>query len=230
MMNITADSVLQAHGVFGKLSPHTTKTLAARATYENYARGETLFKPSDPWPGVIVVLSGIIKSSKTNASGKEQVFSVYEAGSMLGLRGLIGRTTALTKFTALQSGEYLVYPYKDMREAIARDGDFALAILGKIIDLTEAMRERIESLSLKDAHTRLCVWLNTWLEKHYHNKQEAFQAVLPYTQSEIAAQVGTVREVISRSFARLEKDGVLVVSGKRVSVLSRSRLKEAAKA
>jgi DNA-binding transcriptional regulator YhcF (GntR family) len=52
--------------------------------------------------------------------------------------------------------------------------------------------------------------------------------VLPYTQSEIAAQIGTVREVVSRGFSRMEKDGILRASGKRVTLLSRKRLQQMA--
>ena len=44
------------------------------------------------------------------------------------------------------------------------------------------------------------------------------------TQGQIAAQIGTVREVVGRSFRRLEDDGIVVRRGRTVRILNREDL------
>ena len=79
------------------------------------------------------------------------------------------------------------------------------------------------------AHNRLALWLENWLAKNHPDAGDKdVLIVLPYTQSEVAAQIGTVREVVSRGFSRMEKEGILKASGKRVTVLSRAKLREMA--
>lgn len=87
------------------------------------------------------------------------------------------------------------------------------------------MQRMVDEYSLTDANTRLARWLIAWILRHVELPGEQFQIVLPYTQSEIAGQVGTVREVISRGFAKLESEGVLSAAGKRVTVISFQRLR-----
>jgi CRP/FNR family transcriptional regulator len=116
-----------------------------------------------------------------------------------------------------------------MREVMRSEPQLALAVLAEQSRRYSAMTDLVDQLSLSDAHNRLARWLDQWIsENHTDADDNEFLVVLPYTQSEIAAQIGTVREVVSRGFSRMEKDGVLKASGKRVTVLSRSGLRRMA--
>jgi CRP/FNR family transcriptional regulator len=112
-----------------------------------------------------------------------------------------------------------------------REPALAVAILTEQGKRYSSMLDLVDQLSLKDAHNRLASWLDTWVtENHPDAGDNELMLVLPYTQSEIAAQIGTVREVVSRGFSRMEKEGILKASGKRVTLLSRKRLRQMAEA
>jgi len=116
-----------------------------------------------------------------------------------------------------------------MREKMHSDATLANAIITELSRQLSTMTHLVDQLSLKDAHNRLALWLESWLVKNMPDAGDKdVLIVLPYTQSEVAAQIGTVREVVSRGFARMEKEGILKASGKRVSVVSRSKLREMA--
>jgi CRP/FNR family transcriptional regulator len=116
-----------------------------------------------------------------------------------------------------------------LRDVLKREPAFALAALTEQTRRLRQMTELVDQLSLKDAHNRLARWLDHWISSNQPDAGEnEFMVVLPYTQSEIAAQIGTVREVVSRGFSRMEKDGILRASGKRVTIQSRKRLRQMA--
>src|SRR5690606_32958291 len=116
-----------------------------------------------------------------------------------------------------------------IREIMQREPQLAVAILKEQSKRYSSMLDLVDQLSLKDAHNRLANWLDGWInDNHPEAGDSEILVVLPYTQSEIAAQIGTVREVVSRGFSRMEKDGILRASGKRVTILNRKRLRQMA--
>jgi CRP/FNR family transcriptional regulator len=42
------------------------------------------------------------------------------------------------------------------------------------------------------------------------------EVVLPISKQELASQIGTVRELVSRNFSRLQAEGILKVDGRNV--------------
>jgi len=116
-----------------------------------------------------------------------------------------------------------------IREIMHREPKLAVAILKEQTKRFSNMLDLVDQLSLKDAHNRLANWLDGWIADNHPDAGDAeLLVVLPYTQSEIAAQIGTVREVVSRGFSRMEKEGILRASGKRVTILNRKRLRQMA--
>ncbi|MGB5037193.1 MAG: helix-turn-helix domain-containing protein, partial [Blastocatellia bacterium] len=51
---------------------------------------------------------------------------------------------------------------------------------------------------------------------------------LGLTNSELAARVGSVREVVSRSFTRMQNDGFIALKGRSITILDEVRLAELA--
>ena len=49
---------------------------------------------------------------------------------------------------------------------------------------------------------------------------DAIAVILPMTNNELAVQIGTVRELVSRNMIRLQSEGLIVVDNRRVEMLS----------
>ena len=47
---------------------------------------------------------------------------------------------------------------------------------------------------------------------------------LPWTNQEIAARIGTVREIVSRTFSRMAQEGAIRIEGRSVHLVDRGRL------
>ena len=45
---------------------------------------------------------------------------------------------------------------------------------------------------------------------------EGVEVVLPISNQELASQIGTVRELVSRNFSRLQAEGIVKVDGRNV--------------
>ncbi|MCK6440458.1 MAG: Crp/Fnr family transcriptional regulator [Planctomycetes bacterium] len=228
-MTSTKTDRLQHFGIklFSGISPESTDLLAEGAKHVPFQMGQTVVAAGQKYPGLICVLSGQLKYARANRSGKEQVFEIADQGDTLGYEGIASNHAIDHDVAGRKNGEYLLVHYSNVRKAMERDPVLALNVVREAGASLTRMRKLADALSLKDANERLAAWLVTWIESsRKETPDEPFQAVLPFTQSEIAAQVGTVREVISRGFTRMEREGLLTVSGKRIRILSLDGLRK----
>jgi CRP/FNR family transcriptional regulator len=222
-----ATELLRDVPLFRNLSDDVTGQLENRATIKRLEEGETYFQAGQAPRNVSVVLTGQVKLYRVNRAGKEQVFAYLKPGDVFGLSVLTDPSAALPMSAVARAhSEVAELDVNIMRDALKREPQFMLAVLGEQSRRLRKMTDLADQLSLKDAHNRLARWLDHHINQTQPEAGEGdFMIVLPYTQSEIAAQIGTVREVVSRGFSRMEKEGMLRASGKRVTVLSRRKLR-----
>jgi CRP/FNR family transcriptional regulator len=70
----------------------------------------------------------------------------------------------------------------------------------------------VQELSLRDVRQRLVDLL-----RELAQERSTFELV--FSHQELAARIGTVREIVSRTIAKLEKERVIRVDGKMVTLL-----------
>jgi CRP-like cAMP-binding protein len=225
-----ATEMLRDIPLFKGLPEDALNTLESRTTIKRLEDGEVYLSAGKTPKAFCVVLSGQLKFFRVNKAGKEQVFGYTGPNDVFGLTSLTDPyRTFPVNCMSRQNTEIAEIPLTVIREVMHREPQLAVAILREQSKRYSDMLDLVDQLSLKDAHNRLAKWLDTWIsENHPDAGDNEILVVLPYTQSEIAAQIGTVREVVSRGFSRMEKDGILRASGKRVTILSRKRLRQMA--
>jgi CRP-like cAMP-binding protein len=224
-----ATQTLRDIPLFKGLSEDTLAELEARTTVKRLEDGEVYLNAGQPPKAFCVILSGQFKFYRVNKAGKEQVFGYGKPADVFGLSALTDpyRAAPVNVIARANHTEVAEIDLPAIREIMHREPQLAIAILTEQSKRYSDMLDLVDQLSLKDAHNRLAKWLDGWISENHPDAGDAeILVVLPFTQSEIAAQIGTVREVVSRGFSRMEKDGILRASGKRVTIQSRKRLRQ----
>jgi CRP-like cAMP-binding protein len=216
--------------LFKGLSEESINRLEGASTLRRLEKHEMLLAAGQPPQAFCVVLTGQVKFFRINRAGKEQIFGYAGPGNIFGLTSLTDpyRPVPVNSMARMAS-EIIEIDLPVMRDVLQREPGLALSVLKEQSRRYSGMLELADQLSLMDAHNRLARWLDQWISANYPDAgDQEMLVVLPYTQSEIAAQIGTVREVVSRGFSRMEKDGFIRSSGKRITVLNRKGLRKMA--
>ena len=79
----------------------------------------------------------------------------------------------------------------------------------------------IEELSFTTVRHRLISWL---LRQEKAQGDRGPVVLLSVSQQELAAQIGTVRELVSRNLTRLQAQGFISISGREVTILDEAGL------
>ena len=90
----------------------------------------------------------------------------------------------------------------------------------------EIVRRSVESLSLRDVDRRLAQLLLEESADYGRHQGDSVTFELALTHQQIAARIGSVREVVSRAFARLQSSGLVIVNERTVTIPDKRALRD----
>ncbi len=204
--------------LFGSLAEAELQALAARAVERVYSRGDTIFVAGEDARTLFVIMRGAVRAVRFSTDGREQVIHVERAGASIGEIPVFDGGTYPSTAIADEDSVLLSLDRETVRRLFAEYPAMAMAALSVLSQRLRKCAELVEFLSLREVGQRLARLLV--LEAKCSGKNESGGVVvdLKMTNQQIAAQVGSVREVVSRAFTRLQQDGLIKVKGKSIVI------------
>lgn len=209
---------LQAQPLFAALDEAELTSLADRAHLRRYAQGDVLFAEGSACEGLYVLVSGRVKIFKTSASGREQILAVEEPGSSFAELPVFDGGPYPASASAMSDTEVLFISRADVRALCLERPEVALKILQVVAARQRRVVAVIEELSFTTVRHRLVSWLLRQAATSGRPSARGSIITLPSHQ-ELAAHVGTVRELVSRNLARLQAQGFIAVEARVITIL-----------
>ena len=220
-------AVLSRVALFADLSEQELNALAHRTVKHHVRSGETIFTEGDPCQGFFIVEDGEVKIFKTAASGREQVLTVDRTGNSIAEIPVFDGGPYPASAMATVDTTLLFVSKRDFRTLILEHPEIGLKVLKNVGSRLRRLVYLIEELSFTTVRGRLLTYLARLAATEGEHTGRGTELTLP-TNQEMASQVGTVRELISRNLSRLQAEGLLRVDGKRVIIPDVAALTEAA--
>ena len=204
--------------IFRDASPEAIDRLCSVSKLTIIDHEQPLFLEGEKGAPVFFVLEGVVRVFKTNPDGREQTLIQVEAGSPLNLPTVFSAdgSAPASAIPVIQT-TVLAITQQDFREIVLEQRDIALAILR---DMSERVRHLVDlsyDLSLKTVRGRLASFL-------LDECGEDGRIPEHWTREEIAAHIGSVRVVISRTLGAFSGEGLVKLEGRHIVVLDRRLL------
>jgi CRP-like cAMP-binding protein len=212
---------------FRALSPKERAALARRFKSRTFRKGTPIFSEGDPCDGLWVVAEGRIKISRLSPSGREQVLHTEGPGATLGEVPLFDREGYVASASALTAARLLWLPRRELETLCRRRPEVALAIVATMAGRIRAFASLAGGLALRPISERLGWLLLAEARRAGRAGPRGIDFTLPGTREEIAARIGIVRELVSRSLTAFTRRGLITVQGRRCVLLDVKRLEEA---
>jgi CRP/FNR family transcriptional regulator len=212
-----ASDVLAALPYLACVPAAELRRLAARCVWRAVRRGASIFREGEPALGLYVITEGRVKLARLSPAGREQVLHVEGAGASLGEVPVFDGGGYVATAVALTDARLLFVEREALFALCRRRPDVALGIVAVLARRLRRFAALIEDLALRDVTERLAGFLLAEAPRG----GGVFEIG---TQDEVAARLGTVRELVSRSLTRLTAAGVIARTGRRVRVLDRQHL------
>ncbi|HLK51179.1 MAG TPA: Crp/Fnr family transcriptional regulator [Bryobacteraceae bacterium] len=204
--------------IFSGLTESELSFLAQRAVPRHYAPGEVVFAEGEPCAGLYVVESGHIRIFKTSANGREQVLAIDGPGSSVAELPVFDGGAYPASGAAVDAATFLFVSKQDFHALCLAHPQVALKVLRVVGARLRRLVGIIEELSFTTVRHRLASFLVRLARGEGKRTAKGLEITLPASHQEVAAQIGTVRELVSRNLSRFQAEGLLAIDGRSVIV------------
>ena len=219
MSVMTTDNVtaLKRTALFNELDDVALSVLAEHAVPRHYRKDEVLFLAGEQAHGLFVIVSGSVRAFR-ESEGREQVIHVERAGATIAEVPVFDDGTYPSTVAAEEDTDTLFLHKRDVRRLSLQHPEIPLAAVKVLASRLRRCAELVEALSLKEVGQRVARFLVSEARRHGESTSAGISLTLTQTNQQIAARVGSVREVISRALSRLQHDGLIMLDDRKLTI------------
>lgn len=210
--------------LFSGLNDADLTVLAAIAVRRSFVKGEALFSEGDEANGFYLLVEGHLKLCRVSPDGREKVLHFVRPGETFAEAAFFGDGKYPAEARALEAGEAVFLPRQGFMELMTGNPRFAMNLVVSLSLSLRRFARQIEELTFADVTSRLA----SFLVKRAAEKSTSYDGItyleLGIKKGELAAQLGTASETISRTFRKLKEEGILEMEARKVTILQMDRL------
>lgn len=212
---------LKAVPYFSGLGDAVLASIGEHVFEKRAERGEIIFFEGEPADILYFVVNGVVKVFKTSADGKEQIFRIIRPGDSINDVPVISGGVNLASAGAMSPVLLNGIKKKELENLIREHPQIALNIINVLSHRVEELIMLVEDFSFRRVSGRVARILLEYTGKEGVEKPRL-------TQQEIAAMIGTAREMVGRSLKNLEGEGAIRIERNRIIIADQRVLRDIA--
>jgi CRP/FNR family transcriptional regulator len=210
-------NTLRRNPYFDDLPEDMLKEIAEHMQLRGFERGEILFWEGDPCAGLHIIEEGSVKLYRISPQGRQYIIRVLQEGDTCNeVPAFDGGTNPVNVETLEKSKVWMIHD-EMLRTLVKAHPDFALKVLSNFGKNLRGLVRMVSEMAFYQVTNRLARLII---------ELPADEARPHWTQEQLAAQLGTVREVVARSLKELERSGAIRLEERRIHVADETALRQ----
>lgn len=196
--------------------------LVRACAWRSIGQDGQLFREGGSPDGLFIIVEGRVKLVRLSRTGREQVLHIEGPGASLGDVPVVDGGEYLATAVAITRVRVLFVPRRDLLRVCAEHPAVAMGLATTIARRLRSFSTLIGTLSLQAVNARIAGAL---MDQHLSTGEQILDVG---TRDELAARLGTVREIVSRSITQLVRAGAIARVGRRVRIVNVRTLRKMA--
>ena len=207
------DDYLSRVASFDVLDRDAREAIARISSVRRYEDRSLILLEGDLETPVFFVLEGAVRVFRSNLDGREQTLIYLHAGETLNLPGAFA-TRHVVPASADAVGDVLLLgmPVAALRPVVLEHPAVGIALLGMLADRVQHLSVMVYELGLLSVRARIARFLLS-------ERSARRDSPVRWTHAQIAARVGTVRVVVSRTLSALADEGIIRLDRQRIEIV-----------
>lgn len=215
-----AKSLLKAIPYFKALDESALGLVAREVIVRRYQAGEIIFLEGEPDAGLHLVVEGLCKVYRLSEGGREHVLATMRPTDSCNEVPVVDGGPNPANFAALEDSTVWVISADSLTRLRRQFPTLNEMIIKNLAMRCRQLVQRVYNLSFLSVTGRLAAFL---LQQSEESDQLSHRRM---TQDEIAAHLGTVREMVARAFKELQEAELIAIDRHRIEILDREGLEE----
>ena len=203
---------LRGNEYFDELPESMLKEIADHTHLREYQRGDVLFWEGDPCDGLFIVQQGSAKIFRLSPHGRQYIVRVLQEKDTFAEVPAFDEGTNPVNVEALETCRVWVINNKKLHELVMSHPVFAQKVLANFGKMLRGMVRMVSEMAFYQVTHRLARLIADLPQD---------KSAPHWTQEQLAARLGTVREVVARSMKELERSGAIKVENHRIQIADR---------
>lgn len=203
---------LRGNQYFDDLSEVMLKDIAEHTRLTEYQRGDVLFWEDDPCEGLFIVQQGSAKIFRVSPQGRQYIVRILQEGDTFAEVPAFDEGTSPVNVEALEICLVWIIDKNKLHRLVMEHPAFAQKVLVNFGRMLRGMVRMVSEMAFYQVTHRLARLIEAEL---LQDKSAA------WTQEQLAARLGTVREVVARSIKELERSGAIKMEDRRIQIADR---------
>ena len=202
--------ILRGNEYFDNLPEIMLMEISAHMHLREYQRGDVLFWEDDPCDGLHIVEQGSAKIFRLSPQGRQYIVRILQEGDTFAEVPAFDGAVNPVNVEALENCSVWVIDGELLRGLIISHPQFAQKVLVNFGRMLRGMVHKISEMAFYQVTHRLARLIAEMSEE---------KPVQHWTQEQLAARLGTVREVVARSLKELERSGAIKIEDRRIQIV-----------
>jgi len=242
---ISIEDLRKVH-LFSDLKDEELVKILSFTRHKKADKGDILFFDTEPYFGFHCILEGSVKLYKISPEGREHIVHIMYPYSTFGEVPVFesyddvenDKAVYPINAAAIEEGtEVIVVSAKPFLEFMKENTGICFKFLSTLSKRLKVLNNHIEGITLHDVKRRLAKFIIEEFENEKQKKAEierkkriklkpsdSFE--LSISKYDLAAHLGTIIETLSRTFKKLQDEGLIEVQGKKITILNSKKKKK----
>jgi CRP/FNR family transcriptional regulator, dissimilatory nitrate respiration regulator len=201
------------------------KELESISNTKKYAKNELIFSAGEPANYFYLVKTGAVRIYKSELTGKEIEINRIKPGQIFAEAFVLGNNIYTVSASTASESEIIQYCKTDVINEINKNPKLGLALIQILATRCIKLNQSIENISIEELPKRLTRYILREIDTQKPNSSTHDCLIeLHITKKELASQLGTIPETLSRCFEKLHSLNLIKVFGKTIIIPDRNKL------
>lgn len=197
---------------------HSIHELLTNRETRIFKRKDVIYKEDNYPKWVYWIQSGMIKSCRRNAQGKEIVTSIHGKNEFLDLTPILLDTKYVSYAKTMQDTEVVLIPIEAFKSRMTSDSDFATKMICQVAQSAQEKEDKLVDIAFNSVRKKLSNTLLVLAEK-------VNAETITILREDLAAMTGSAKETIIRTISDFKSEGLIDLKGHDIILKDIARLK-----
>jgi len=206
-------NTLRKNPYFNELDDAALQEAAEFMHLREFERGEILFWEGEPCAGLHIIQQGSVKLYRLSPQGRQYIVRVLQEGETCNEVPVFDGGANPVNVEALEAARVWVIEPEVLRRLLISHPEFAQKVITNFSKNLRSLVRMVSEMAFYQVTHRLARLISQIPPDELSGESGS-----RLTQDQIAARLGTVREVVARSLRELERSGAIHVENRRIQV------------
>lgn len=190
-------------------------------TLREFERGETLFWEGENCAGLHIVHQGSLKLYRLSPQGRQYIIRILQEKDTFNEVSVFDSGRNPVNVEALEVSQVWVIEPECIRRMVQANPDFAQKVINNLGQNLRGLVHAASEMAFYQVTHRLARLIS-----QIPPEDLVGESGTRWTQEQMAARLGTVREVVARSLRELERSGAIHTENRRIQIADEALLQQ----